>query len=252
MPRAPRAAQKARPFIFVLAGVNGAGKSSVGGALLAQHGLTWFNPDTHARELVALMGLPIQQANARAWQQGRERLEAALAQGQNFAFETTLGANTIPQLLAQAAATHDVVMIYCGLASVEHHLQRVKARVAVGGHDIPADKIRERWTASRLNLIRLLPHLARLQVFDNSAEAAPGEPIPDPVLLLDVLGGHVRFPGPGDAQALLATPDWARPVLQAAFEHQATLAEAAPLPPAPKSSSAAKAKGSAKPRKLLQ
>ena len=39
----------ARPCILVLAGVNGAGKSSVGGALLAEHGLAWFNPDSYAR-----------------------------------------------------------------------------------------------------------------------------------------------------------------------------------------------------------
>ncbi|HYP86020.1 AAA family ATPase [Variovorax sp.] len=222
--RRAAAAKGRRPFIFVLAGVNGAGKSSVGGALLAEHGLTWFNPDTHARELLAL-GLTQQEANARAWQHGRTRLEAAIAQGLNFAFETTLGANTIPQLLADAAATHDVVMLYCGLATVEHHLQRVKARVSAGGHDIPAAKIRERWSASRLNLVRLMPHLARLQVFDNSVEAAPGEAIPDPVLLLETVHGQVRFPGPDDAEALRATPEWARPIVQAAFEQQ-------PHPPA--------------------
>ncbi|RYF64127.1 MAG: hypothetical protein EOO29_42925, partial [Comamonadaceae bacterium] len=38
-----------RPFILVLAGVNGAGKSSVGGGLLQEHGLEWFNPDSYAR-----------------------------------------------------------------------------------------------------------------------------------------------------------------------------------------------------------
>ena len=38
-----------RPFIFALAGVNGAGKSSVGGTILREHGLDWFNPDTFAR-----------------------------------------------------------------------------------------------------------------------------------------------------------------------------------------------------------
>jgi predicted ABC-type ATPase len=221
-----------RPFIFVLAGVNGAGKSSVGGALLADHGLTWYNPDSHARELVALLGLPIGEANARAWEQGRKQLEKAIAEGRNFAFETTLGAHTMPELLAQAAHTHDVVMLFCGLASVELHLRRVKARVAVGGHDIPEAKIRERWSASRLNLIRLMPQLARLQLFDNSAEAPSGKPIPDPFLLLETVGGHVRFPGPKDHAALQATPDWARPIVQAAFEQQAELLGATPAKPA--------------------
>ena len=215
------AAGAARPFVLVLAGVNGAGKSSVGGALLAEHGLAWYNPDSYARELVAQLGLEVDEANARAWEYGRAQLAAAIAGRRNHAFETTLGAHTIPDLLAQAARSHDVVMIFCGLATAELHLRRVQARVAAGGHDIPVEKIRERWTRSRMNLIRLLPLLARLQVFDNSAEAAPGEPIPDPVLLLEMAGGRLLFPVVDDPGALAATPDWARPILQAAIEQQA-------------------------------
>lgn len=212
------AAAARRPFIFVLAGVNGAGKSSVGGAMLAEHGLDWYNPDRFARELVAALGIDIADANGRAWEHGRARLEAAVESGRNFAFETTLGARTIPDLLTRAARSHDVSMIFCGLASPELHLRRVRARVLRGGHDIPEAKIRERWTASRANLIRLLPHLARLQVFDNSAEAAPGEEIDDPVLVLEVIGGQVTHPAPEDTAALAATPAWARAIVQAAIE----------------------------------
>lgn len=208
----------ARPFILVLAGVNGAGKSSVAGALLEEHGLTWFNPDTCARELVAQLGLEQEEANAHAWHMGRERLEAAIAQGSSYAFETTLGANTIPALLARAAASHDVIMIYCGLSSPEQHMARVQARVARGGHHIPEAKIRERWIASRVNLIQLLPKLTRLQVFDNSAEAEPGEDIADPVLVLELNSGEPIFPQPDDHAALAATPPWARPIVQAAIE----------------------------------
>ena len=210
----------ARPFIFVLAGVNGAGKSSVGGALLAEHGLTWFNPDSHARELVTQLGLDADEANGRAWQFGHQRLRQAVADKTSFAFETTLGARTIPELLARAAATHDVVMIYCGLATPDQHVARVQSRVAHGGHDIPEHKILERWTTSRANLIRLLPALARLQVFDNSAEAKTDGDIPDPLLVLEMVQGRMLFPTPDDAAALAATPGWARPILQAAFEVQ--------------------------------
>lgn len=211
-----------RPFIFVLAGVNGAGKSSVGGAMLAEHGLTWFNPDTYARELMTQLGLDPAEANARAWEHGRFRLETAIDRGTNFAFETTLGARTIPQLLRKAVHSHDVVMWFCGLASAELHIERVRLRVANGGHDIPEGKIRERWIASRANLIKLLPHLARLQAFDNSAEAALGEEIPDPVLVLETREGQMVFPQPEDFAALNDTPEWARPIVQAAIEHQST------------------------------
>lgn len=159
--------------------------------MLAAHGLTWFNPDTCARELVAQLGLGQEEANGRAWSQGRDRLEAAITQEANFAFETTLGARSIPDLLVRAAGTHDVAMVFCGLSSPEQHIARVQQRVAHGGHPIPEQKIRERWIASRANLIRLMPLLARLQVFDNSAQAAPGQDIPDPVMVL----GDGAWPG---------------------------------------------------------
>jgi predicted ABC-type ATPase len=209
--------RRSRPFILVLAGVNGAGKSSVGGHLLAENGLTWFNPDSYARALIARRPMPLEEANAYAWQFGREQLEEAIATRSNFAFETTLGAHTIPDLLIKASASHDVAMWYCGLASVELHLRRVQARVASGGHDIPEAKIRERWTGSRRNLIRLLPYLARLQVFDNSTETAPGEPIHPPILLLEMSMGKILSPDPSDPRQLAGTPDWARPVLEAAI-----------------------------------
>lgn len=201
-----------------MAGVNGAGKSSVGGALLEEHGLSWFNPDSYARELIAQLGVSLEEANSRAWQYGRLQLEEAVANGKNYAFETTLGARTIPELLARAAKTHDVVMIFCGLSSPEQHIERVRFRVANGGHDIPESKIRERWVGSRANLIKLLPHLARLQVFDNSAQALPGKEIPDPVLLMEMIEGSMVFPDPEDASALAAIPEWAQPLLQAAIE----------------------------------
>lgn len=206
-----------RPFIFVLAGVNGAGKSSVGGNALAEHNLTWFNPDRYARESIARVGLTLEEANAAAWHFGREQLEDAIAHGKCLAFETTLGAVTIPRLLEQASATHDVVMWFYGLSSAEQHIQRVKARVASGGHDIPEAKIRERWDGSRRNLIRLLPNLAHLQAFDNSTQVAPGQPIPDPVLVLEMVSGQLVSPDAADPQALAATPEWAMPVVEAAI-----------------------------------
>lgn len=206
-----------RPFIFVLAGVNGAGKSSVGGSILRAHGLTWFNPDTFSRDLMAKSGSSKEVADGDAWAYGKAQLAAAMANRTNFAFETTLGGTTIPRLVGEAAATHDVLMIFCGLASVQLHLDRVKLRVRQGGHDIPEEKIRKRWESSRQNLIGLLPRLAHLQMFDNSAEAAPGEDVPFPVLVLEMKDGRVLHPGRGDVEALQATPDWAKPIVAAAF-----------------------------------
>jgi predicted ABC-type ATPase len=208
----------ARPFLCVLAGVDGAGKSSVGGALLAEHDLAWFNPDTYTRELTAQLGLGLAEANARAREHGRLQLETAMVNGSNYAFETLLGADEIPRMLAKATHTHRVAMLFCGLSSPEQHIERVRSRVANGGHDIPENKIRERWVVSRANLIKLLPRLAQLQVFDNSIEAAPGKDIPDPKLVLEMIDGRIAFPTAEDATALHATPEWARPIVQAAVE----------------------------------
>lgn len=204
-----------RPVLFVLAGVNGAGKSSVGGHLLEQAGLAWFNPDSFARALVAATGCSQSDANAAAWHEGLRRLDAALAQGLNHAFETTLGGNTIPARLKAAALTHDVLLWFCGLSSAEQHIARVRARVLAGGHDIPEAKIRERCSTALQNLIALLPHLAHLQVYDNSIEAAPGTTVTDPVLVAEMRGGKLSFPA--TVEALQATPQWAKPLLEAAL-----------------------------------
>ena len=205
----------ARPVLIVLAGVNGAGKSSIGGHLLQQAGLAWFNPDTFARELMAATGCRQPEANAAAWQDGLRRLDEALAQGRHHAFETTLGGNTMPARIQAAAKTHDVLMWYCGLHSPEHHLLRVRARVAAGGHDIPEAKIRERYATALQNLIALLPHLTQLQAYDNSAQAAPGKPIPDPLLVAEMRRG--KLVRPVTLAALRDTPAWAKPLLEAAL-----------------------------------
>ena len=208
---------KPRPVIYVLAGVNGAGKSSVGGHLLTRAGLAWFNPDAFARELRAAAGGSVEKANGAAWREGMRRLDAALAGGSSYAFETTLGGRSVPARLAQAARTHDVLMWFCGLATPELHLARVQARVAVGGHDIPEAKIRESWQASIANLIALLPHLAEARLFDNSASVALGEPVPDPLPVAHFRHGELVWPASDNLAQLRRTPDWAKPVLAAAL-----------------------------------
>ena len=206
-----------RPILFVLAGVNGAGKSSIGGHLLERQRLTWFNPDTFARELVAASGCDQATANAHAWTESVRRLDEAVAAGHSYAFETTLGGRTVAARIAAATRTHDVMMWFCGLASPDLHVARVRARVAAGGHDIPEARIRERHPHALQNLIALMPRLAHLQVYDNSAEVDIGRPIPDPELVLEMQGGRLVRPAPDDVDALRRTPDWAKPLVVAAL-----------------------------------
>ncbi len=206
-----------RPFLYVLAGVNGAGKSSVGGHVLREAGLEWFNPDTFARGLRERAGLDAMEANAEAWQEGVNRIRDALDHARNHAFETTLGGNSITALLREASRTHDVLMWFCGLSSPEQHIARVRARVQAGGHPISEVDIRRRWPLAQQNLIGLMPVLAQLQVYDNSADAAPGEAVPDPQLLLQMEDGHLQWPAADDLQQLQRTPPWATVLLEAAL-----------------------------------
>jgi predicted ABC-type ATPase len=208
-----RAAGVAR--VYVLAGVNGAGKSSIGGAAFRAFGADYYNPDEAARALrEANPSLTQTQANAAAWQQGKRLLEHAIAARLDFAFETTLGASTIPRLLAEAASRGIEVRVwYAGLPNPELHITRVRQRVRKGGHDIPEADIQRRYRHSRMNLINLLPSLAALRVYDNSAEADPAAglaPIPRLVLHME----HGQIVGPSD---LSQTPEWAKPIVAAAL-----------------------------------
>ncbi|KZS58048.1 AAA family ATPase [Mycobacterium ostraviense] len=202
--------------LYVLAGVNGAGKSTIGGAMFRASGADYYNPDEAARRLIAANpGLDQTAANATAWRQGKRLLERAINERLDLAFETTLGGSTMPRLLAEAASHGIEVRIwYVGLASPEVHIERVRRRVDAGGHDIPEADIRRRWRHSRLNLVRLLPALTELRMYDNSQDADPGEgKAPRPELVLHVVRGQIV--GPPD---LSSTPGWAKPIVAAALD----------------------------------
>lgn len=208
------------PNIYALAGVNGAGKSSIAGGAFRDKGADYYNPDEAAAVLrQANAGLNQVQANSIAWQRGRDLLERAIAGRLDFVFETTLGASTLPRMLIGAAGQGiDVHVWYAGLATPELHLARVRARVARGGHDIPEAAIRRRFEHSRLNLIMLLPVLASLRVYDNSLEADPAAgKAPKPVLLLHMARGRIL-----NLQDLPRVPDWAKPIAAAAMKIHAT------------------------------
>lgn len=203
------------PSIFVLAGTNGAGKSSIAGAAFREVGREYFNPDEVARRILETDPAVGQvEANSRAWLMGKRLLERAIALRLRFAFETTLGGNTMPELLERAHRAGLAVRLwFVGLATPELHIARVSARVQKGGHDIPEVKIRERYDRSRENLIRLLPTLAELWIFDNSEEGDPDLGIePTPRLILHVLDGRIVHTC--DASEV---PDWAKPVVLAAL-----------------------------------
>jgi predicted ABC-type ATPase len=214
------AKRAASACIYVLAGTNGAGKSSIGGAAIRQKGADYFNAD-EATQRIRSSNPRISQrdANSAAWQEGKRLLVEAIANRLVFAMETTLGGDTIAGLLLRALAEGiEVRMWYVGLATPELHIARVRARVARGGHDIPESKVRERYVRSRVNLIRLLPQLTELRVFDNSLEADPAVgSAPTPMLVLHVVNGTIVA-----TCGLSQVPEWAKPIVAAALTSSET------------------------------
>jgi predicted ABC-type ATPase len=204
------------PRIYVLAGVNGAGKSSIGGVAFRATGADYYNPDEAAREFMsANPALTQAEANSAAWRKGVELLNRAIEERKDFAFETTLGSNTIPRLLAQAAGQGiEIYVWYVGLSSPELHIERVRARVRQGGHDIAAEHIYRRYDHSRLNLIDLLPRITALRIYDNSTDGDPGAgKFPKPKLVLHMEKGRILNP-----RDLKNTPAWAKPIVAAALK----------------------------------
>lgn len=178
-------------------------------------GADYYNPDEAAREIRrANPALGQREANGLAWGKGRDLLRRAIDERKDFVLESTLGAHTIPAMLAEAADAGAAVHIwFVGLDRVERHLARVRARVRAGGHDIPEADIRRRYETSRENLAWLMPKLASLRVYDNSTEADPASgKSPRPQLVLHLEGGRIVAPG-----SLRATPNWAKALVAKAI-----------------------------------
>lgn len=202
----------------MLAGTNGAGKSTIAGEMFRKAGTDYFNPDEAAKRILAVNPTINQEkANVLAWNEGKRMLKRSIAERLNFAFETTLGGRTFTALLHAALLEEIEVRIwYVGLISPELHIARVRARVAGGGHDIPEATIRQRYNNSRLNLIQLLPGLTELKLYDNSKEANPDSGIaPEPRLILHLVKGKVV-----QICDLPTVPEWAKPVVAAALKFQ--------------------------------
>jgi len=210
-------------LINVIAGVNGAGKSSVLGNWIRANGSNYFNPDEVTRQLMAESpDLSLNDANIKAWEMNFEKLGQHIDANEDYAFETTLGGNSIPAELQRAIDLGvEVSIYYCGLESPELHIARVAARVANGGHDIPEAKIRYRWTNSVHNLMALLPGCTEVIVYDNSAELVDGKP--SPKLLFSLVDGFFADMPSADM------PEWAKPLAQVAMtQHMETLASNSP------------------------
>lgn len=74
------------------------------------------------------------------------KIRYLLERKQDFAIETTLATRTLLNIAKKAQSEgYTVTLLYFWLKSPEMAIERVRARVATGGHDIPEETIRRRY-----------------------------------------------------------------------------------------------------------
>jgi len=147
--------KKNRPIVVIMAGPNGAGKSTVAPALLqGALGVTEFvNADQIAR---GLSGFNPEGAAIAAGRVMLARLRELSRQDVSFAFETTLASRStalwLDELSASGYAAH---IVFLWLPSADFAVQRVRDRVRSGGHSVPEETVRRRYTNGIRNFVDL-------------------------------------------------------------------------------------------------
>jgi predicted ABC-type ATPase len=130
---------------------------------LAAFGLRFVNADNLARQL----DLDPYKAAAAA-----DRVRGELAQmRESFVFETVFSdpvGDKVDFLKSLESEGFNVVLCYIGISAAEVSEQRVAMRVSKGGHDVPSNKIQERYGRTLDNLKLAIAQLGDVRVFDNN------------------------------------------------------------------------------------
>ena len=183
--------------IIVIAGPNGAGKSIFAAEYLQLEGSR--RPFVNGDDIAAVLN-PADPATA-AREAGRlalRQMDAYVASETDFAIETTLsGRAYVRRIKGWQAHGYRVAIIYLRLPSADHAVRRVARRVRQGGHDIPEDVIRRRFTRSWTNFVDLYRQMAdEWRVYDTSVR-------PPRLLEASAHWGKIREPQPAAAQAMV-------------------------------------------------
>jgi predicted ABC-type ATPase len=157
------------PNLYIIAGCNGAGKTTASYTVLPEilNCKEFVNADEIAR------GLSPFQPETVSFQAGRimlQRIDELIYQNVDFAFETTLTTLSYKQtILAAKKKGYNITLLFFWLTNVDLAIERVKARVAEGGHNIPEETIIRRYKKGMYNLLNVFVSLCDYWlVIDNS------------------------------------------------------------------------------------
>lgn len=143
------------PSLYIIAGPNGAGKTTFIKRFAPRELalLDFLNADEIARGLS-----PFAPARAQL-EAGRivlSRFRQFVSEARDFCLETTLSGRTYRRLFEDARARgYHIQLDYLMLPSVAHSIRRVADRVEAGGHDVPEEDLRRRFTVSLQNLFSI-------------------------------------------------------------------------------------------------
>lgn len=144
--------------LYILAGANGSGKSTIAKVLLPTEGIVYVNPDDIAAELNPL-NPPA--ARIRAGRETLRRIEELMVEGASFAIESTLSGTGYVELLKRAKTLgYEITIAYVFVDTADFCLERIRVRVQNGGHDVPADDVRRRYGRSKANFVSVYAPLA--------------------------------------------------------------------------------------------
>lgn len=156
------------PTIYVIAGCNGAGKTTFAKEFLPKEVkcLRFLNADEIAR---GLSPLKPSAGAVRAARLLLTQMNECLRRRETFALESTLSGKTYIRLFRQARILgYEIELHYLWLSSPTQAIARVRQRVAQGGHHVPATDIRRRFKRSLVHLLDdYLPLASRWAVWDN-------------------------------------------------------------------------------------
>lgn len=160
-----------RKQLWLLAGGNGAGKSTFYRLFLQPLGLGFVNADIIAKEIDSAEPELASYQAARLAQKLRLNL---LDEGVSFCFETVFShPSKIDFLAAAKAKGYEVILVYIHLVNDQLNQARVKQRVSEGGHDVPPDKIISRIPRTMQNIKTALPLADQVLIYDNSSYDKP-------------------------------------------------------------------------------
>ena len=161
--------------LWVLAGGNGAGKSTFYDLYLSKYGIKFVNADLIAKDID--QERPEDSSYQAATIAAKIRKDL-IFQGVSFCFETVFSHESKIDFLAQAKANgYKITLIYIHLVDSSLNEARVKQRVSEGGHNVPTEKIHSRIPRTLKNINTALSIVDEARILDNSSKENPFQQI---------------------------------------------------------------------------